>query len=224
MKLLIDLAHSFGALARSMGLVGVFALTLFDGSLLWLLPGINDIALISFVVAKNSLVWAAVVVVVATLGSVLGAIASYRIGHRGGAELLRKRFPPALLRRIERWTDKLGAIPVGVAAVLPPPFPYAPFVFSAGVMNVPVNRFRFSVASGRGVRYALDAALALYLGRHLLKNLNRFYWAALEPALIVGAVALLVWGVFRLQFANRGGWDDYGVKELDSKPSATHRS
>src|SRR6185312_2984716 len=121
MKLLIDLAHSFGALARSMGLVGVFALTLFDGSLLWLLPGINDIALISFIVAKQTIAWAVVAVLVATVGSVLGAIASYRIGRRGGAELLRKRFPPVLLGRIERWTDKLGAVPVGIAAVLPPP-------------------------------------------------------------------------------------------------------
>lgn len=58
MRVLLDIAHTMGALARSMGLVGVFALTLFDGSLLWLLPGINDIVLISFVIAKRTLVWA----------------------------------------------------------------------------------------------------------------------------------------------------------------------
>ncbi|MGH9480566.1 MAG: hypothetical protein ACRD1L_00610, partial [Terriglobales bacterium] len=126
-----------------------------------------------------------------------------RIGHRGGAELLRKRFPPALLRRVEAWTQRLGAIPVGVAAVMPPPFPYAPFVVSAGLMQVPVGRFRFYVAAGRGVRYALDAVLALYLGRHLLNHLHRYYWAALEPTLIIIAIGLLVWGIFRLQFANR---------------------
>jgi undecaprenyl-diphosphatase len=184
-----------------MGLVGVFALTLFDGSLLWLLPGINDIVLISFVVAKHTLGWAIAAVVLATTGSILGAMASYRIGKRGGGDLLRRRFPPALLRRVENWTNRLGAIPVGVAAVLPPPFPYAPFVFSAGIMKVPVNRFRFSVAVGRGLRYSLDAALALYLGRHLLNHLHSFYWAALEPTIIVIAVALLIWGLFRLQFA-----------------------
>ncbi|HUX67290.1 MAG TPA: VTT domain-containing protein [Terriglobales bacterium] len=197
-------AHTLGALARSLGLVGIFALTLFDGSLLWLLPGINDIILISFVIAKRTLGWAALAVVAATLGSVLGAIASYRIGRRGGAELLRKRFPPGLLRRVEYWTARLGAIPVGVAAVMPPPFPYAPFVFSAGIMKVPKNRFRFSVALGRGVRYALDAALALYLGRHLLKHLDRFYWDALEPTLIAVGVALLVWGLLRLRAARSG--------------------
>ena len=197
-----ETVHNLGVWARSMGLVGVFALTLFDGSLLWLLPGINDIVLISFVVAKHTLGWAVAAVLLATVGSILGAMASYRIGKRGGGELLRRRFPPALLRRVENWTNRLGAIPVGVAAVLPPPFPYAPFVLSAGIMKVPVNRFRLSVALGRGLRYSLDAVLALYLGRHLLNHLHSFYRAALEPTIIVIAVALLIWGLFRLQFAS----------------------
>lgn len=204
MRLSTEVAHTLGALARSLGLVGVFALTLFDGSLLWLLPGINDIILISFVIAKRTVGWAVLAVVAATLGSMLGAMASYRIGHRGGGELLRKRFPPGLLRRVEYWTARLGAIPVGVAAVMPPPFPYAPFVFSAGILKVPKNRFRFSVGVGRGVRYALDAALALYVGRHLLKNLDRFYWEALEPTLIIVGIALLAWGFIRLRSARNG--------------------
>ena len=212
MAFLHGLARTFGELARSLGLVGVFALTLFDGSLLWLLPGINDIALISFVIAKRTLVWAVVGAGTATLGSLIGAMASYRLGCRGGGDLLRKRFPPKLLGRIERWTNRLGAIPVGVAAVLPPPFPYAPFVLSAGIMNVPSGRFRLSVFLGRGIRYSLDAALALYLGRHLLKNinhLNKFYWAALEPTLVIAAVGLLVWAVLRVQSTNRR--EDYRI-------------
>ncbi|MGH9413105.1 MAG: YqaA family protein [Terriglobales bacterium] len=203
MKFLLGLVHTLGELARTWGLVGVFGLTLFDGSLLWLLPGINDIVVISFVVAKHSLGWAVLAVLVATGGSILGAMASYRIGHRGGAEILRKRFPPKLLTRVEAWTNRMGAIPVGVAAIMPPPFPYAPFVISAGVMNVPKARFRISVGLGRGIRYSLEAVLALYLGHHLLHRLDSFYWAALEPALILLAVALTVWGIYRLQFSHR---------------------
>ena len=197
-----DTVHNLGVWARSMGLVGLFALTLFDGFLLGLLPGINDIVLISFVVAKHTLGWAAAAVLLATTGSLLGATAIYRIGRRGGGKLLRRRFPPALLRRVESWIDRLGAIPVGVAAMMPPPFPYAPFVFSAGIMKVPLNRFRISVVLGRGLRYSMDAALALYLGRHLLDHLHAFYWAVLEPVIIVIAVGLLIWGLFRLQFAS----------------------
>ncbi|HVB39664.1 MAG TPA: hypothetical protein VNE83_02105, partial [Terriglobales bacterium] len=66
-----ETVHNLGVWARSMGLVGVFALTLFDGSLLWLLPGINDIVLISFVVAKHTLGWAVAAVLLATVGSIL---------------------------------------------------------------------------------------------------------------------------------------------------------
>lgn len=209
MNFLSDAAHTLGALARSLGLVGVFGLTLFDGSLLWLLPGINDIILISFVIAKQTVLWAALAVLTATAGSMLGAMASYRIGHRGGGELLRRRFPTGLLQRVEGWTQRLGAIPVGVAAIMPPPFPYAPFVFSAGILQVPKNHFRFSVAAGRGIRYTLDAALALYLGRHLLNHPYRFYRQALGPVLIVLAIGLLVWGIIRLQMSHRDNFTDY---------------
>ncbi len=203
MNLVLAVAHTLGALARSMGLIGLFVLTLFDGSLLWLLPGINDILVISLVIAKHTLPWAVATVIVATAGSLLGATFLYKVGRRGGGELLRKRFPAALVGRIERWTRRLGAIPVGVAAILPPPCPYAPFVFSAGVMQVPLNRFQVSVALGRGLRYGLEATLALYLGRHLLNHLPEIYWDVLEPTLLLAVVGLAVWALLRLQFSRR---------------------
>ncbi len=203
MHLVLAVARTLGALARSMGLVGLFALTLFDGSLLWLLPGINDVLVISLVIAKHTLPWAVATVIVASFGSLLGATFLYKVGRRGGGDLLRKRFPAALLQRIETWTRRLGAIPVGVAAILPPPCPYAPFVFSAGVMQVPLRRFQLSVGLGRGLRYGLEAALALYLGHHLLNHLPEIYWDVLQPTLVAAVLALVVWGLLRLQFARR---------------------
>jgi membrane protein YqaA with SNARE-associated domain len=203
MHFILAVAHWLGALARSMGLVGLFALTLFDGSLLWLLPGINDILVISLVIAKRTVPWAVAIVIVATAGSLLGATFLYKMVRRGGGGLMRRRFPPVLLARIEYWTRRLGAIPVGVAAVLPPPCPYAPFVLSAGMMQVPLNRFRLSVAIGRGVRYGLEAALALYLGRHLLNHLPEIYWDALQPALIVAVFALVLWSLLRRHFSRQ---------------------
>jgi membrane protein YqaA with SNARE-associated domain len=209
MHLVLAIAHALGTLVRSMGLVGLFALTLFDGSLLWLLPGINDILVISLVIAKRTVPWAAATALVATAGSLLGATFLYKMVRRGGGDFVRKRFPPALLGRIETWTSRMGAIPVGVAAVLPPPCPYAPFVFSASIMRVPLGRFQFSVALGRGVRYGLEAALALYLGRHLLSRLPEIYWDVLEPALIAAVLLAVVWALLRLQFSRSR--DDFRI-------------
>lgn len=201
-----QIGHTLRAIARSMGLIGVLAFTLVDGSLLWLLPGLNDIVLISFVISKHTLPWAVAGVITATAGSVIGASTLYGIARKGGAGIVQRRFPQKLMLRIEGWIHHLGAIPVGVAALLPPPCPYAPFVLSAGILKVPKGRFRLSVGIGRGLRYSLDAALALYLGTHLLSRLHAFYWAALEPTIVVIAVGLLIWWVLRLQFASRRGY------------------
>lgn len=203
MQFLLDLIHS-------LGLAGVFALCLFDGSILWMAPGINDIVLISFVVANGrSWAWALAAVVAATGGSVLGALFSYRLGHSGGGALLRRRFPSGLMQRVESWTDRYGALPVGIAAVMPPPCPYAPFVFSAGIMNVRRDRFCLSVLLGRGMRYALDAWLAVLFGHKVLPHLHALYWVALRNGLYVALTVLAIYGAFRVQFARR----EYGMAQ-----------
>lgn len=199
MKLLIGLAHT-------LGLLGVAILAFFDSSLLWALPGINDIVLISFVASKGSWIWAVIAVSAATTGSVMGALMTYRIGHRGGRELLYRRFPSGLLQRVLLWTNRFGALPVGLAAMLPPPCPYAPFVISAGVIQVPRGRFAASVATGRGIRYLLEAELAMEFGRHVLSHLHSFYWTALK-----GSALMLVGGV--AAFAGYRVWRSATVKK-----------
>lgn len=196
MKLLIGLAHT-------LGLLGVVTLAFFDSSLLWALPGINDIVLISFVASKGSWVWAIIAVAGATTGSVFGALMTYRIGHRGGRELLYRRFPSGLLQRVLGWTQHFGALPVGVAAMLPPPCPYAPFVISAGVVQVQRSRFAASVGVGRGIRYLLEAELAMEFGRHVLSHLHSFYWSALKGSAVVLIALAASWALYRYWSATR---------------------
>lgn len=190
MKLLIGLAHT-------LGLLGVVALAFFDSSLLWALPGINDIVLISFVASKGTWIWALLAVTGATTGSVFGALMTYRIGHRGGRELLYRRFPSGLLQKVLLWTNRFGALPVGLAAMLPPPCPYAPFVISAGVVQVPRSRFATSVTVGRGIRYLLEAELAMEFGRHVLAHLHSFYWSALKGSALVLVALVAGWALYR---------------------------
>lgn len=188
-------------------MVGIFALTLFDSSLLFALPGIADLVIITFVITKASWPWAALATLFATAGSLAGALMIYRMANKTGGGLLRRRFPAGLIARVEGWTDRLGAVPVCIAAVMPPPFPYVPFVISAGVMRVPRVRFGSSVALGRGVRYGLDSTLAMLVGHRLLQHLHSFYWSAFKIVVFSVAVVLVVWAIFRLQF--RGSlWGD----------------
>ncbi|MGH9541300.1 MAG: YqaA family protein [Terriglobales bacterium] len=194
------------ALAQSLGVAGVFGLAFFDSSLLFALPGMNDLVLILFVASKASWGWALASATMATVGSVLGARLTYRISHKGGAELLKRRMPKAIRDRVLQWTHRYGALPVGIAAVLPPPFPYAPFVISAGVIDVPRRRFSLSVGLGRGIRYFLEAELAMLLGRRLVRHLDAIYWNALKGLAVGIAILIALWLLYR--FLHRRPSDD----------------
>lgn len=183
------------ALLQSLGLAGVFGLAFLDSSLLSM--GSNDIALILFVASKASWVWAFGSALVAASGSVLGARVTYGLSRKSGGELLRRRMPGKLRERVLGWTHRYGALPVGIAAVMPPPMPYAPFVISAGVVEVPRSRFTLSVAGGRGVRYLVEAYLAMVLGRHLVRHLDTLYWSALKGVVLALVVLAAAWFVYR---------------------------
>ncbi|MGH9534253.1 MAG: YqaA family protein [Terriglobales bacterium] len=189
------------ALAQSLGVIGVFGLAFCDS--FFVLFGANDIVLIAFVASKASWGWAVGAAVMATTGSVLGTRLMYRLGRRGGAEIMRKRIPERARERVLGWTRRYGALPVGVAAVMPPPCPFAPFVVAAGVIEVPQGRFSLSVAVGRGVRYGVEAYFAMLIGRNLLHRLDAVYWKAVEVAAIGVAVLLAAWLLYRLRQARR---------------------
>jgi membrane protein YqaA with SNARE-associated domain len=72
---------------------------------------------------------------VATIGSVIGGYATYRLARKGGKETLELTFSARTLDKVyrifERW--EFGAF--AIAALLPPPTPIVPLVFAAGVMQ-----------------------------------------------------------------------------------------
>lgn len=183
------------ALAQSLGVLGVFGLAVFDS--FFVLFGANDFVLIAFVASKANWGWAAAAAVMATCGSVLGTRIMYRLGRRGGAELMRKRIPERARERVLGWTRRYGALPVGVAAIMPPPCPFAPFVVAAGVIEVPRAQFSLSVAVGRGIRYGVEAYFAMFIGRKLLHRMGDVYWKGLEIAAITVAVLLAAWLLYR---------------------------
>ena len=197
------LAHWLIGLARTLGLAGIFILTLLDSSFLIAVPGLNDLALLSFVIAKNDWMWAITAAALATIGSVLGSQVTYKVGQRGGSALLRSRFTRHWQQRVMAWTKRYGALPVGLAAVMPPPCPYAPFVITAGMLSIPKARFSISVALGRGARYAIDATLAMLLGRHLLRYWQLDYWAAIKIFAWVAADAAALWLLYHFFLRRR---------------------
>src|ERR1044071_5811306 len=60
----------------------------------------------------------------AAAGSVLGCHLLYTIVRRGGQAVLRRKFNPASIKRVERAYERFGFLAIGVPAILPPPLPF----------------------------------------------------------------------------------------------------
>lgn len=148
-----------------LGGLGFIPLGLLDSSVIPL-PGSMDILTIVLSARKKEL-WL-YYALMATIGSVVGAYATYRLGRKGGKETLERKFPSRTLEKVYRIFGRWGFTAIAIAALLPPPVPMVPFVFAAGAMQYSVGKFLVALTAGRIVRYSLLAFLAAHYGRQML--------------------------------------------------------
>jgi membrane protein YqaA with SNARE-associated domain len=171
----------FGSWLAGFGVFGIFALTMAD-ALVPLLP-IPDLALIAISV-QNPKLWL-FYALVAALGSTTGSMIFY-----GFVRLASRRFVKSLsaarFKKIERLLGRYDILILIGAAVLPPPFPFKPFVICAGLISFQWWRLFVGLLIGRFIRYGVLACLGVYYGATALKVIqNNAGWFFLG----VGAVA-----------------------------------
>ncbi len=110
----------------------------------------------------------------ATVGAVLGGYITYGLARKGGKQAmerrLSKRRAAKVYKRFERWGFGAIAIP----AVLPPPFPFFPFLLAAGAMQYSRKKFLSALVLGRGVRYSIAAYLGVRYGNHIVRFFARY--------------------------------------------------
>jgi len=156
--------------ALALGGPGLFIIALLDSSFLSF-PEVVDLLIIVYVTHhKQRLIYYATL---ATLGSIAGCFLLYYLGLRGGEGFVRKRFHERHVDRALELFQRHGLLAVIVPSLLPPPFPFKPFVLIAGIARVRPVDFLLAVALGRGVRYFGEGLLALWYGERaaeFLKN------------------------------------------------------
>jgi uncharacterized membrane protein YdjX (TVP38/TMEM64 family) len=84
-----------------------------------------------------------------------------------------------------------------VPAVLPPPFPFKPFVLCAGVFRLKTWRFLIAIFIGRSVRFLVEGWLAIKFGEDAARIIRQHGWKVLI------AVAVLVLGIVTFSFFRR---------------------
>ena len=131
----------------------------------------------------------------AAAGSVLGCLLLYTLIRRGGQAVLRKRFRPEHLERVERTYARFGFLALAVPALLPPPMPFKIFVATAGALEYPRWRFILTIMIARSLRYYVEGTLAVFYGKTVLdfiKNYGFTILAAVIGVCLVGLVAYLI--------------------------------
>lgn len=183
-------------LFRHLGALGLFFLAILDSSPLPTFGG-PDILIVVLVVSHRNpwIEYAAV----ATVGSVIGALITFRLARRAGRAYLENKFGqrriPKLLHIFERW----GTGALVASAAIPFPFPTSVFFAAAGASDkYSTRRFAVVVALARTVRYCGVAFVADIYGRRIIRVLRHptQYWgwlllAVVIMAAILGAGALL---------------------------------
>lgn len=180
-----------------LGIFGLFLMSALDSSFL-VLPFGNDLLLIALVSRnRESFIWIAYVFVSA-IGSVAGVLFVDLIMRRAGEAGL-ERFVSR--KRIEKLKAKLQnktGITVFVATLIPPPFPFTPVVMTASALQSPRGELLIAVFLGRLLRFGIEAVLALYFGRHVIRFINSdvvtyIVYALIGIAVILSTLSLLRW-------------------------------
>ncbi len=169
--------------APSMVIIGAL-----DSSLLSL-PEINDYLVVMRVANDHKAVL--YFPLFAAAGSVLGCLLLYTLLRRGGQAVLRKRFRAEHIERVERAYARYGFLAIAVPALLPPPMPFKIFVATAGTLEYPRWRFVITVMIARSLRYYIEATLAIFYGRHVIRFIKEYGFTILAVVIALAVTGLL---------------------------------
>ena len=131
----------------------------------------------------------------ATVGAVIGGYITYALARKGGKEAMERKLSKKRAEQFSGAFARWGFAAVAVPALLPPPFPFVPFLIAAGAMQYSRQKFLGALALGRGLRYTITAFLGFRYGRHILRFFSRYYKPALSILIglaVLGAVLSLI--------------------------------
>ena len=148
-------------IALALGGPGLFLIAFLDSSFLSF-PEVVDVVIVVAITAEKQRIM--YYPLLATLGSIAGCFALYLVGAKGGEALVRKRLHARHVDRALAVFQRHGLLTIIVPSLLPPPFPFKPFVLAAGIAGIRPADFLIAVALGRGMRYYGEALLAFFYG------------------------------------------------------------
>jgi membrane protein YqaA with SNARE-associated domain len=170
---------------RHLGGIGLILLGLADNSVVPL-TGSMDVLTI-WLAARHREPWP-YYALMATLGAVIGGYITYALARKGGKETMERKLSKRRAAKVCKAFERWGFFAVAIPALVPPPFPFLPFLLAAGAMQYSQKKFLAALTLGRGVRYSIVAWLGFHYGRHILLFFDQYYKPAL--AILIGLAVL----------------------------------
>jgi membrane protein YqaA with SNARE-associated domain len=195
------LVSKFWLWIRHQGGPGLVLLGLADNSIVPL-PGSMDVLTIWFAVHHHSAWW--YYALMATLGSLIGGYITYRLARRGGKTTLEHRLGKKRTGLIYTKFEHWGFWAIFVPALLPPPFPFVPFLLAAGAMQYSRQKFLAALVLGRSLRYGILAYLGVLYGRHFLRFFNKYTKPTLYVLLVFSVIAGIAALIAYLRYRHEG--------------------
>jgi membrane protein YqaA with SNARE-associated domain len=145
---------------------GVVLMGVLDASMIFFLPLGIDFVVIIMAARKPDLFW--LYPLLATVGSIAGAALTFWIGRKAGEVGLTRLVNPKRLEHVKARVGR-GTVVVATLAIIPPPFPFTPFVLTSGALGMHAWSFFSTLAAVRVCRFAAEAALAWRYGSQIIR-------------------------------------------------------
>jgi membrane protein YqaA with SNARE-associated domain len=166
----------------SLGGVGLLLLGVLDSSFLFMPLG-NDLLVVALTAAHpNRMLY---YVLMASVGSVVGVDFTRWVSAKGGQKGIEGDRKSKRIAYVERKVQEHGGIAIATAALMPPPFPFTPFIIVAGALQYPRKKMLAIIAGCRGLRFVIDGSLALIFGRRIIRMAQSPYVQGFIIALVV---------------------------------------
>jgi membrane protein YqaA with SNARE-associated domain len=164
-----------------LGGFGLLIMGVLDSSFLFMPLG-NDLLVVALTARQPRML--PVFAAMATLGSVLGCSLLDRIARKGGEEGLERIVSRRQLEHVKRRVRKSAGWALAFASVMPPPFPFTPFVAAASAFQYPRKKLLSVIGISRFIRFVIVGLLAISFGQSIL-------YLAESPAVRTGILTLV---------------------------------
>jgi membrane protein YqaA with SNARE-associated domain len=171
----------------SLGGFGLLLFGLLDSSFLFIPLG-NDLLVVALTAAHRERML--YYVLMATAGSVAGVDFTRWVSAKGGRKGIEGDRKSKRIAYIERKVKEHGGIAIATAALMPPPFPFTPFIIVAAALQYPRRKMLAMIDGCRSLRFVVDGLLAVIFGRKII-SMAQSPWV---QGFIIGLVVISMVG------------------------------